>query len=96
MVLGDRGPQTGRADRLGVAEHVRVQRLVRGREHRRGRRGRGLARDEVEQVTVAALSGAGRGEQVHDVERRHVRAPRDGKTLVHRLNLTGGPGGRFG
>ena len=57
----------------GVAERVagpqQPDRLV---AHRRRRPGARLAGQQVERVPVRALALGGRGQQVHDVERRHV------------------------
>ena len=53
----------------------------------------GLAGDEVDQVAVGALPLGRGGEQVHDVERRHVGALGDGQARSHAVQSRC-PGGR--
>ena len=84
MMLGDGLAQLEDAERLGVAEHLRVEGEPRSAQHRlRGGR-RGLAGGEREDVSVGAAA-FGRGlPHVHDVERLDHRALR---FLAHTTNL---------
>ena len=77
VVAGDGLAQLGHTRRLGVAEQVAVEGALGGLAHRTRRRGRRLTGDQVDQVAVGALPGAGRRQQVHHVEGRHVGAGGD-------------------
>ena len=76
MVRRHRLPQRGHSGRHRVAEGVRVEQPLGLLAHRVGRARRGLTGHQVEYVAVAGLAPLYGEQQVHDMERRHVRALR--------------------
>ncbi len=74
VMAGDAGPQRRYAQRLGIAEAARAERLLRRLQGGGGRRPRRLAHFHVHDSAARGLDLGCRRHHVHDDKRRHIAA----------------------